>query len=94
MRHDRYFVCLRGTGGLRHDGSVEPAPDTRLGSDGHFLYGESNNYQLWRKQCTRLGDERGDERCHHTGYIHLGICERFDEREPDGDHDLYVDRDE
>ena len=56
----------------------------------HFFYGGSGHHKLGRQQHTKLGDDRGDEYCHHAGDIHVHIAKWFDKREPDGDDHLHA----
>ena len=81
---------LRRHGGLRHGHFIELILWNRPGNDDHFLYGESNEHKQRREQHLKLGGERCDECCHHTGDIHLHIGERCDECEPDGDDHLHA----
>ena len=41
-----------------------------------------------------MGDHRGDEYCHYAGDIHLHVGKWFDQRKPNGNDDLYADRDQ
>ena len=56
-----------------------------------LLHRESHKYHFGFQQYAELGDDRGDEYCHHAGDIHVHIREWFDEREPDGDDHLHAD---
>ena len=70
---------------------VEPVLWERLRTGDHFLYGKPNKPERRRQQHAELGDERGDECCHHAGYIHVHPGEWFDERESNGDDHIHAD---
>ena len=59
-----------------------------------FFHGEPHKYHFGVEQHAELGDDWGDEYCHHAGDIHLHIREWFDEREPNGDDHLHADCDQ
>ena len=63
-------------------------------ADDQLLHGEPHEHHFGFQQHAELGDDRGDEHCHHAGDIHVHIRERFDEREPDGDDHLHADGDQ
>ena len=60
----------------------------------HFLHSEPRKYYLRFQQRTELGDDWGNQSCHHAGNIHVHLGERFDEREPNGDDYLHADGDQ
>ncbi len=57
----------------------------------HFIYSQPHKYYFRFQQHAELGDDRGDESCHHAGNIHSHIREWFDEREPNRDNHLHPD---
>jgi hypothetical protein len=59
-----------------------------------LLHGQPHKYHFRFQQHAELGDDRGDQSCHHAGDIHLHIREWFDEREPNGDDHLHADCDQ
>ena len=59
-----------------------------------LLHRESHKYHFGFQQYAELGDDRGDEYCHHAGDIHVHIRDWFDEREPNGDDHLHSDGDQ
>jgi hypothetical protein len=61
-------------------------------TNNRLLHSESHKYHFGFQQYAELGDDRGDEYCHHAGDIHVHIREWFNEREPDSDDRLHSDR--
>jgi hypothetical protein len=55
------------------------------------LFGESDERQRGRGQHVELGGERRDEHRDLPRHFHFDSSDRFDEREPHGNHDLYTD---
>ena len=88
LRCASHSVYLRCIDGLRLAGFVHAL------SYNHFLYGESNQRELWLNEHAELGDDRSDRYRHHAGYIHVYLGKRFNNSEPDGDDHLYADRDQ
>ena len=94
MRDFPDSLCLCSTGGLRRLEIAGPADWTRLGTDDSLFCGQSGKHKLRCKQQAELGYDQGDEHRHHAGDLHINVGEWFDEREPNGDDDLYADSDE
>ena len=66
----------------------------RLRTSDYFVYSESAQHQLRLEQYLNVGGDRSDGYCHQAGDIYVHIGEWFDEREPDGNDDLYADSDQ
>jgi hypothetical protein len=60
-------------------------------ADDRFLHCESDGRESGVEQHAELDHKRSDERFDHARNFHIELGERFDEREPDGDDDLYAD---
>ena len=58
-----------------------------------LLYGQPWKHRVGFQQHAELGYERGDEYRDYAGNIHVRVGKRFDEREPNGNNDLYPDGD-
>ena len=63
------LICV----GLTGCGSTTSPTGNGLRADDRFLYGGSDEHKLRYKQHAELGDDRGDEYCHHAGDIHVHI---------------------
>lgn len=61
-------------------------------ADDHLFYSQPLKYHFRFEQHAGLGDERGNEYCHHAGNFHVYVRKRFDEREPNRDDYLHADR--
>ena len=62
----------------------------RLHAGDYIVCGKPDEHQLRREQHAELGGDGGDERFDNAGVLHFKRGQRLDEREPDGDHDLYA----
>jgi len=76
---------------LRRKDFRERASRNGVRAHDHLLFGESSKHQLRHKQHSELGDQRRNGNFDLPRNIHLHIGERYNECEPNGDDDLYLD---
>jgi hypothetical protein len=83
-------ICLCRTGGLRR--RFEWALSENVRADYHLLYGGSDERKFRDQQHVELGGDGSDGYRHQTGDVHFHLGCGHNQREPDSDDHLHVDR--